>query len=123
MLNSAQVGTGLQHVSGAGVPEHVRVNALLYTGASPGSLAQIADGSRIQETVGAPIGRKQQRCRLIPAAIGPKPLEQDRRQSDVPRNTPFALTDMDDHLLAVDIAHVQSGSIRRCECPWRRARR
>src|SRR5262245_504222 len=104
VLYGAEISTGVEHVRRAGVPEQVGMNPLLQASASPCVSAEMANRSRIQQTIGALLGRKQPHFGFILSAIDAKSFEQNRRQDDIAGDAAFTLAYVNHHLLAVDIA-------------------
>src|SRR5216684_5498874 len=67
----------------------------------------MAEGSVIERLIVALLRREQPLLRLAPSVVDAQPFEQNRRQRDVSWDTALAPAYIQDHPLAIDVAHLQ----------------
>src|ERR1700688_2278786 len=105
-LNRAQVGAGFEQVRRIAVPQRVRVDLLLESGARGGDVAGMPDGLVGDGLVYASLARgagKEIATRLLPPPPAAQLFEQLRRERHIPVPRALTLADVDDHALAVDV--------------------
>src|SRR5258708_35068550 len=67
----------------------------------------MAEGSVIERLIVALLRREQPLLRLVPSVVDAQPFQQNWRQRDVSWNTTLAPAYIQDHPLAIDVAHLQ----------------
>src|SRR2546426_12709709 len=110
-LDGAEVGAGVEHVSGAGVAEQVRVNQMFDAGTASGIAAQCTDGIVVQRLIPTLFRREQPVRRFAPAVVDPQTLQQGWGQRDGSCNTAPAFGDKEQPLLAVKGAPLQNAPV------------
>ena len=107
-LYGAQVGTGVQHVGGAGVAEEVGVNSEGDRGAAAGVGAESAEGVARHRLVRALFGGEEPVGGLAPAIVNAEPFPQGRRKWNVAGDAALAAADVQEHAGRVDVADLES---------------
>ena len=105
-LDAADVHARIQEVTGAGVPEHLRMDRLAQLGASP-SLATEDVHRFAREGLGGGVPGKEPRVGHGLLSIGPQEAQQRRREHDVAVLLSLALLDTEYHPGTVDIGDLQ----------------
>src|SRR5215469_8456107 len=106
-LNGSQIGTGFQVVRGKTVPQRVRSDFFLDTGTNGGPFADVpnrlvGDGLFLSAMAGA---GKQKILRFPLAPVLTQGLQQRGTQGHLAVTGAFALANVQDHALAIDVTH------------------
>jgi hypothetical protein len=113
-LDGAQVGTGFEQMRGEAMPERMRAKLLLNAGAGgrrPADVPYGLVGDGPLDVAIADLAGEQIDAGLLPSPVVAQGFEQLRRQGHVTIAHPLTPLDMDDHALAVDIAHLQQSRL------------
>src|SRR5215471_18565226 len=114
-LNGAQIGSGIQHVRGAGVAEQMRKDRTRNAGSLSRRAAHTSNRLCLEWLMRSLFRREQPIGWLVPAEVHPQPFQQHRRLSDVAGNAALALAYMQDHALAMDVADFQVAQFVRAQ--------
>ena len=123
-LNGAQIRSGFEHMRRIAVAKQMRGDAFLDPGVLGRFLAGLPDvfvviGTSARQPFS--IAGEQPRLRLHPAPVLTECFKQFPAQWHIPVASAFAVTDVDDVALAVDVADLQSGTSRPGACLSSRA--
>ncbi len=111
LLDVPEVGASLEQMSGKGVPEHVRRNALFDPGSAGGPGDLQLDGPRCDVPVSAMARWEEPIVGSLDPRVFPKDGQHDGRQHHIPILPPFSLADMDLAPPRIDVPDLQPGGL------------